>query len=180
MTPRTIDSESIAAIVDQYGARPEMLVQILQRIVQRHGWISEDSDPAARRRSEPVARRRPWRRRVLPRLPNRAARQTHRQDLPGRSLPGDGQSRTDSSMPTLVDLTADTTLEPVYCLGNCACAPAVMVNGKTLGRVSNKRFDAALAEHSGGERMSTRQSLCPSRDIIRVRWRQRGRRCDRP
>jgi formate dehydrogenase subunit gamma len=42
-------------------------------------------------------------------------------------------------------IDADTTLEAVYCLGNCACAPAVMVDGKTLGRVSTRRFDAALA-----------------------------------
>ncbi len=44
---------------------------------------------------------------------------------------------------------ADVTLEPVYCLGNCACSPAVMVDGKTYGRVSKRRFDdivAALAE----------------------------------
>jgi formate dehydrogenase subunit gamma len=28
------------------------------------------------------------------------------------------------------------TLEPVYCLGNCACAPAVMVDGEMRGRVT--------------------------------------------
>ena len=35
----------------------------------------------------------------------------------------------------------DVTLEPVYCLGNCALSPAVMVDGKTYGRVSHERFD---------------------------------------
>jgi formate dehydrogenase subunit gamma len=35
----------------------------------------------------------------------------------------------------------DLTLEPVYCLGNCACSPAIMVDGKTYGRVSADRFD---------------------------------------
>ena len=38
----------------------------------------------------------------------------------------------------------DTTIESVYCLGNCACAPAVMVDGKTHGRVDAGRFDALL------------------------------------
>ena len=38
----------------------------------------------------------------------------------------------------------DHTLEPVYCLGNCACSPAVMVDGKTYGRVSKKRFDTIV------------------------------------
>ena len=39
----------------------------------------------------------------------------------------------------------DVTLEPVYCLGNCACSPAIMVDGKTYGRVSNERFDEIMA-----------------------------------
>jgi formate dehydrogenase subunit gamma len=33
------------------------------------------------------------------------------------------------------------TLEPVYCLGNCACAPSAMIDGKLYGRVTPKRFD---------------------------------------
>ena len=37
------------------------------------------------------------------------------------------------------------TLEPVYCLGNCACSPAIMVDGKTYGRVSADRFDDIVA-----------------------------------
>jgi len=39
------------------------------------------------------------------------------------------------------------TLEPVYCLGNCACSPAMMVDGQIYGRLTNARFDAVLAEH---------------------------------
>jgi len=41
----------------------------------------------------------------------------------------------------------DVTFEPVYCLGNCACGPAVMVDEKVYGRVDNKRFDAILEGH---------------------------------
>ncbi|AHX13878.1 formate dehydrogenase [Dyella jiangningensis] len=36
------------------------------------------------------------------------------------------------------------TLEPVYCLGNCACSPAIMVDGELKGRMSPERFDAWL------------------------------------
>jgi formate dehydrogenase subunit gamma len=36
------------------------------------------------------------------------------------------------------------TLEPVYCLGNCACSPAAVINGELLGRVTPARFDEAL------------------------------------
>ncbi|HUA26261.1 MAG TPA: formate dehydrogenase subunit gamma [Steroidobacteraceae bacterium] len=37
------------------------------------------------------------------------------------------------------------SLEPVYCLGNCACSPAVMIDGRLHGRVSPERFDTLLA-----------------------------------
>jgi formate dehydrogenase subunit gamma len=35
----------------------------------------------------------------------------------------------------------DVTLDEVYCLGNCACAPAVMIDGVLHGRVTRERFD---------------------------------------
>jgi formate dehydrogenase subunit gamma len=38
------------------------------------------------------------------------------------------------------------TLEPVYCLGNCALSPAVMLDGELRGRVTQARLDALLAE----------------------------------
>ncbi len=38
------------------------------------------------------------------------------------------------------------TLEPVFCLGLCACAPAAMVDGRLVGRVDEARVDALIAE----------------------------------
>lgn len=38
------------------------------------------------------------------------------------------------------------TVEPVYCLGMCACAPAAMVDGKVVGRVDGARIDRILSE----------------------------------
>ena len=38
------------------------------------------------------------------------------------------------------------TLEPVYCLGNCACAPSLMVNGELHGRVTPERFGELAKE----------------------------------
>ena len=51
------------------------------------------------------------------------------------------------------ETTADGrfTLEPVYCLGNCACSPAVMRNDDIYGRVSPERFDELLAQWKRGE-----------------------------
>lgn len=38
------------------------------------------------------------------------------------------------------------TLEPVYCLGNCAASPAMLVDGELYGRVTPDRFDAIVAD----------------------------------
>jgi formate dehydrogenase subunit gamma len=38
------------------------------------------------------------------------------------------------------------SLEPIYCLGNCACSPAAMVDGRLYGRLTAERFDAMIAE----------------------------------
>ena len=143
MTEQTIDSQSVSTIVGQYGARAEMLVQILQRIVQEHGWISADVT------------------RQLAGELNLSRADVHgvveyyhdfRTEPPGKHIIKICQAEACQAMGSR-ELTKhangvlddDTTLEPVYCLGNCACAPAVMVNGQTLGRVSTERFDAALA-----------------------------------
>jgi formate dehydrogenase subunit gamma len=48
------------------------------------------------------------------------------------------------------ETTADGkfSLEPVYCLGNCACSPAIQVGNDVYGRVLNTDFDEILKEKS--------------------------------
>ncbi|MDA7852810.1 formate dehydrogenase subunit gamma [Porticoccaceae bacterium] len=48
------------------------------------------------------------------------------------------------------ETTADgnITLEPVYCLGNCACSPSVRVDERIYARVDQNRFDALITELS--------------------------------
>jgi formate dehydrogenase subunit gamma len=41
---------------------------------------------------------------------------------------------------------AGVTLEPAYCLGNCACAPAAMVDGRLRGRLDAERLDRLIGE----------------------------------
>jgi formate dehydrogenase subunit gamma len=43
------------------------------------------------------------------------------------------------------------TLDPVYCLGNCACAPSMMVDGELHGRVTAERFDSIVNELAAKE-----------------------------
>lgn len=38
------------------------------------------------------------------------------------------------------------TVEPVYCLGLCACGPAAMVDGQVVGRLNSQRMKEILAE----------------------------------
>lgn len=48
------------------------------------------------------------------------------------------------------ETTADGayTLEPVYCLGNCACSPAMMVDDALKGRMTPASFDTWLKAQS--------------------------------
>ena len=38
------------------------------------------------------------------------------------------------------------TVEPVYCLGLCACAPSAMLDGRVVGRLDEQGLDALLTE----------------------------------
>ncbi|MSR16345.1 MAG: formate dehydrogenase subunit gamma [Methylococcaceae bacterium] len=38
------------------------------------------------------------------------------------------------------------SLEPIYCLGNCACSPAIQIGNDIYGRVSTATFDELLKE----------------------------------
>lgn len=43
------------------------------------------------------------------------------------------------------------SLEPVYCLGNCACSPAVMIDDDIYGRVTASRLDQLLQSVKGAQ-----------------------------
>ncbi|MEJ2258835.1 MAG: NAD(P)H-dependent oxidoreductase subunit E [Woeseiaceae bacterium] len=143
MTKQAIDPQAVDAIVEQFDARPEMLVQILVAIVKRHGWISPavirhlaDALNLSRAEVHGVVefyhdfRTRPPGRHIVKVCQAEAC-----QSMGSRALVDHAHSRADD----------DITVEAVYCLGNCACAPAVMVDDRAYGRVDPERFDALLA-----------------------------------
>jgi formate dehydrogenase subunit gamma len=41
------------------------------------------------------------------------------------------------------------TVETVYCLGNCALSPAVMMDGELVGRVDRDTLDGLMARTRG-------------------------------
>lgn len=149
-----IDQATTSQIVAQYGAKPELLVQILRTIVTRYGWIPETT---VRQLAEELN---------LSRADVHGVVQYYhdfRTEEPGRHIVKICQAEacqamgsrklTDYARSVLaVDLHEtknDVTLEPVYCLGNCACSPAVMIDGKTYGRVDEARLDVLLDNMRG-------------------------------
>jgi formate dehydrogenase subunit gamma len=141
--------ESIAhALKDKPGA----LMPILRRIQDELGWVPRDSVP------------------VLADILNLSRAEVHgvltfyhdfRHEPPGRIVVKVCRAESCQAMGAVAladhvkqrlgcdfgETSADGafTLEPVYCLGNCACSPAVVINNELLGRVTNQRFDEALA-----------------------------------
>ena len=49
------------------------------------------------------------------------------------------------------------TLEPVYCLGQCACGPSMMIDNKLHVRVTTAKFDAILQSQLSSQLQSPLQ-----------------------
>jgi formate dehydrogenase subunit gamma len=43
------------------------------------------------------------------------------------------------------------SLEPIYCLGNCACSPAAMIDGTLYGRLTPEAFDELITDCSASK-----------------------------
>lgn len=144
MNAHTADrAVAVAGIAARFGDRPEQLVQILVAIVRELGWIAEADI------------------RQLADILNLSRAEVHgvveyyhdfRTEPPGmhvvklcRAEACQAMGSRELEAHARRSIAGDVTLEPVYCLGNCACAPAVMINGTTHGRVDAARLDALLA-----------------------------------
>jgi formate dehydrogenase subunit gamma len=148
------DSTIATEIINNFGAAPEMLVQILVAFVERYSWISEQ---AIRQIAQEL---------------NLSRAEVHgvvsfyhdfRTEPPGKHVVKICQAESCQAMGSreltshaekkigvnLSQTTADgqLTLEPVYCLGNCACSPAVMIDEQVYGRVDPGKFDRLLEKH---------------------------------
>jgi len=152
------DAAIATEIIKQFGAKPEMLVQVLHAFVQRYGFISEDAI-----------------RQIALEL-NLSRADVHgvvsfyhdfRTTEPGRHVVKICQAESCQAMGSR-ELTAhaeerlgidmhgtsadgQVTLEPVYCLGNCACSPAIMIDEKVFGRVDKDRLDKLIQDCGGVE-----------------------------
>jgi formate dehydrogenase subunit gamma len=144
--------ESIAGeIISRFDARPELLVQILHAFNARYSCIGEK---AIRQIADALNLSRadvhgvvsyyedfhstPRGKRVL-----RICQAESCQAMGSRALTAHAEQALGIRMG---ETTSDgaTTLEAVYCLGNCACSPAVLIDDKVHGRVSSEKLDDLL------------------------------------
>ena len=143
---RVID-EIVASLADQPGA----LMPVLHAVNERLGYIPVEAVPAIARalnlsRAEvhgvisfyhDFRTARPGRKII------RVCRAESCQAMGAVALAAHIQSRLGIEFGQ-TSANGDFTLEPVYCLGNCACSPAILVGDDLYGRVTAQRFDEIL------------------------------------
>jgi formate dehydrogenase subunit gamma len=150
---QTWDRAAVEAIANSLKHKPGALMLILRRVQDALGWVPRDSVP------------------IIAKILNLSRAEVHgvvtfyhdfRHQPPGKNVIKACRAESCQAMGAVAlaehikdrlscdfgQTSADGafTLEAVYCFGNCACSPAVMVNGKLLGRVTSDRFDEALAK----------------------------------
>jgi formate dehydrogenase subunit gamma len=145
------DAAIASEIISRFGAKPELLLQVLHAFMERYGFIAEEAI-----------------RQIASEL-NLSRAEVHgvvsfyhdfRTEPPGRHVVKICQSEAcqamgsrvltahaEQKLGTTLGTTAENervTFEPVYCLGLCACAPAVLIDGKLHGRVDAETFDTIV------------------------------------
>lgn len=148
----TYDKAPASKLINEIGASPEMLVQILNAFVERFSYISEEAirhiaDEVNLSRAEVHGvvsfyhdhRTEPAGNRVI-----KICQAESCQAMGGNALTAHAEETLGVKMHDTRD-DGEVTLEPVYCLGNCACSPAIMIDSRVYGRVDAKRFDDLMA-----------------------------------
>jgi formate dehydrogenase subunit gamma len=146
------DKAAASELLQEFGAAPEMLVQILNAFVDKFSYISEE---AIRQIADEVNLSRADVHGVV------SYYHDHRTKPAGKRLVRICQAESCQAMGSdaltvhaekslglqMHGTSADgeITLEPVYCLGNCACSPAVMIDNRVYGRVDSERFDELMS-----------------------------------
>ena len=149
--PREFDLAK--AIAARYGNKPDALLEILHDLQHELGSIPEAALPVLAKalnlsRAEVhgvVSFYHDFRRTPAGRHVVKVCRAESCQSMQGNELAAAAQKLLKIKFG---ETTPDgaVTLEAVYCLGNCALSPAIMVDGKLKGRVDAKAFRKIAAE----------------------------------
>jgi formate dehydrogenase subunit gamma len=148
-----MSSATISRIVRELKAKPGALLPVLHAIQEELGYIPEDAVP------------------IIAGEMNLTRAEVHgvvtfyhdfRSHPPGRHIVRICQAEScqaagSAALTALarkrlgIDFHQTTgdracSLEPVYCLGNCALSPSMMVDQEVFGRVTEERFDEIIAE----------------------------------
>ena len=139
--------------LDQLGDLPGALLPVLHEVQNQLGYVPKDAVPAIAEglnlsraevhgvisfyhhfRSDPAGAH------VV-----QVCRAEACQAVGGRALEAHIKAKLDVDYG---ETTADgkVTLEPVYCLGNCACGPSVQVDERLHARVSAAGFDTLVSD----------------------------------
>jgi len=146
-------NERIDSIIARLAAEPGPLLLVLHAIQDEFGCIPDDAVPQVAHglnlsRAEVHGvmsfyhyfRHSPPGRHLL-----RICRAESCQAMNGAALERQAQRSLDVSF-NETSSDGAVTLEPVYCLGACACSPALMLDGELHGRVTPARLDELLAQ----------------------------------
>ena len=145
------DTAIATEIINQFGAAPEMLVQVLHAFVQRYGYVSEEA-------IRQIAKELNLSRADVHGVVNfyhdfrttppgdhvvKICQAEACQAMGSRALTAHAEQKLGIEMHGTTG-DGSVSLEPVYCLGNCACSPAIMIDEKVYGRVSAVDFDGLI------------------------------------
>jgi formate dehydrogenase subunit gamma len=151
------EAERARAICAAHGDRPDALIEILHEVQHLLGFVPEVTLPAianalnlSRAEVHGVVtfyhdfRRTPPGRHVV-----QICRAESCQSMQGDALCDHAKASLKTGFG---ETSADgqVSLQAVYCLGNCALSPAMMVDGKLFGRVSPERFDQIMTRTREG------------------------------
>jgi formate dehydrogenase subunit gamma len=145
--------ERAREICAEHGNRPDELLEIFHDLQHELGYIPEQVLPAIadalnRSRAEVHGvlsfyhdfRRTPPGRHIVKICQAEACQAMHTEKVCRHAEERLGANLGETSP------DGEYTLEAVYCLGNCALSPAMMIDGNLFGCVDAKRFDAIIAD----------------------------------
>ncbi|GHC34133.1 formate dehydrogenase subunit gamma [Kushneria pakistanensis] len=145
----------LQAVIDAYQSTPGAMLPLLHAIQDRFGFIPEAAVPliaeALRHTRAEVHGIISFYHHFRTHPPGRSVIQVCRaeacQSVGSRQL----EAHVKASLGVDYHQTTpdhEFTLEPVYCLGNCACGPSIRVNDDVFGRMTPERFDQLTDELS--------------------------------
>ncbi len=150
------DNGIASEIINRFGARPELLVQILHAFLERYGYISKEAirqlaDELNLSRADVhgvVSFYHDFRTTPPGKHTLKICQAESCQAMGSRELTTRAEERLGVSLSHTTE-DGKLSLEPVYCLGLCACSPAVMVDNKVYSRVDATKLDGLIEECGG-------------------------------